>query len=216
MPYILGCVSQKGGVGKSTIARGVAVALTRDGYRVRLADLDTAQGTSVEWYRRRLDNGGDPIESVEYYRTAREALEKSRDVDVLVVDAQGRSSESTLALAHAAHVVIQPASGSLDDLDPGVRLFNELKKNRIPPKKLLFGFVQTHNEHEEQLAADYIEQAGFPFLRNTIPSRLGYKVAQNNGLSIADTPYPALNERAGAFFEELFIYIKALYSKDIS
>lgn len=211
MPYILGCVSQKGGVGKSTIARGMAVALTQQGYKVRLADLDTAQGTSVEWYRRRLHHGGNPLESVEYYKTAKEALEKGRDVEVLVVDAQGRSSESTLALAHAAHVIVQPATGSLDDLDPAIRLYNELKKHQVPTKKLLLALLQTHNENEEILAKDYIEQAGFPYLQNTIPSRLGYKVAQNAGLSIVDTSYPTLNERANTFFEELFLYIKNLY-----
>lgn len=215
MPYIVGCVSQKGGVGKSTIARGVAVALTQQGYKVRLADLDTAQGTSVEWYRRRLNNGGGPLESVEYYKTAREALEKSRDVEVLVVDAQGRSSESTLALAYAAHVVVQPATGSLDDLDPAIRLYRELKKKEIPTKRLLFALLQTHNENEEMLAKDYIEQAGFPCLQNTLPTRLGYKHAQNAGLSIVETPYPALNQRANDLLEELFNYINKLYSKDI-
>lgn len=215
MPYILGCVSQKGGVGKSTIARGVAVALTRQGYRVRLADLDTAQGTSVEWYRRRLNGGGEPLASVEYYKTAREALEKCRDVDVLVVDAQGRSSESTLALAHAAHVLVQPAAGSLDDLDPAIRLYKELGNHRIPARNLLFALLQTHNENEEVAAKDYIERAGFPYLKNTLPSRVGYKNAHNTGLSIADTPYPALNAHAHALLDELFLYIKDLYAKDM-
>lgn len=215
MPYIVGCVSQKGGVGKSTIARGVAVALTSEGYKVRLADLDTAQGTSVEWYRRRLNSGGSPLESVEYYRTAKEALEKCRDVDILVVDAQGRSSESTLALAHAAHVIVQPASGSLDDLDPAIRLYNELRKHHIPSKKLLLALLQTHNENEEASAKDYIGQAGFPYLQSTLRSKVGFKLAQNAGLSIVDTPYPALNEQARAFLEELFLYIKGLYSKDM-
>ena len=155
------------------------------------------------------------MESVEYYKTAREALEKSRDVEVLVVDAQGRSSESTLALAHTAHVIVQPATGSLDDLDPAIRLYNELKKHQVPPQKLLLALLQTHNENEETLARDYIEQAGFPCLQNTLPSRLGYKVAQNAGLSIVDTSYPALNERANALLEELFLYIKKLYSKNM-
>jgi chromosome partitioning protein len=216
MPYIIGCVSQKGGVGKSTLARGAAVALTRQGYKVRLADLDTAQGTSVEWYRRRLNNGGDALESVEYYRTAKEALEKSRDVEVLVVDAQGRSSESTLALAHAAHVIIQPAAGSLDDLDPAIRLYNELRNRQVPSNKLLLALLKTHTENEEDSAKDYIGQAGFRCLHNTLPTRVGYKIAQNAGLSIVDTPYPALNERAHALLDELFLYIKGLYAKDMS
>jgi hypothetical protein len=40
-------------------------------------------------------------------------------------------------------------------------------------------------------------------------------VAQNSGLSIVDTTYPALNERAGSFLDELFFYIKNLYVKDM-
>jgi len=65
MPYTIGFGSQKGGIGKSTLARATAVALTKYGYRVRLCDLDTQQGTSIEWYRQRLNSGGKPLASVE-------------------------------------------------------------------------------------------------------------------------------------------------------
>jgi chromosome partitioning protein len=212
MPFIIGCVSQKGGVGKSTLARGAAVALTRQGYKVRLADLDTAQGTSVEWYRRRLNNGGDPLESVEYYKTAKEALEKSRDVEVLVVDAQGRSSESTLALAHAAHVVIQPTSGALDDLDPAIRLYYELRR-QVPHTKLLLALLKINSENDETMAKEYIQQTGLLSFQNTLPNRMGYQVAQNAGLSIIETAHQSLNLKAQAFLDELFAYISNLYKQ---
>ena len=65
MPYTIGFGSQKGGIGKSTLARATAVALTKYGYRVRLCDLDTQQGTSIEWYRQSLNSGGKPLASVE-------------------------------------------------------------------------------------------------------------------------------------------------------
>ena len=127
-PFVLGFISQKGGVGKSTLARAAAVALSRDGYRVRLADLDPQQNTSVDWYKRRLNNGGGALASVESYETIRQALESGLDMrpalDVLVVDAPGRSSDATIALAQQAHLVIQPATGSpppanaADVLDP--------------------------------------------------------------------------------------------------
>ena len=65
MAQIVGFISQKGGVGKSTLARGLSREAAKNGLNVKLADLDTQQGTSVDWYRRRLDNGATPVFSVE-------------------------------------------------------------------------------------------------------------------------------------------------------
>ena len=40
MSYILGIVSQKGGVGKSTLARLFAVELAKEQFYVKIADLE--------------------------------------------------------------------------------------------------------------------------------------------------------------------------------
>ncbi|MGI4794611.1 MAG: AAA family ATPase, partial [Janthinobacterium lividum] len=55
MTTIIGLISQKGGVGKSTLARAIAREAAANGLKVKLADLDTQQGTSSNWHRRRLD-----------------------------------------------------------------------------------------------------------------------------------------------------------------
>ncbi len=57
MTMIIGVISQKGGVGKSTLSRALAREAAVGGLRVKLADLDTQQGTSSDWHRRRLDAG---------------------------------------------------------------------------------------------------------------------------------------------------------------
>ena len=41
-------ISQKGGVGKSTLARALAREAAAGGLGVKIADLDTQQGTSVD------------------------------------------------------------------------------------------------------------------------------------------------------------------------
>ncbi len=51
MTMIIAFVSQKGGVGKSTLARAVAREAAYGGLKVKIADLDTQQGTSVDWHR---------------------------------------------------------------------------------------------------------------------------------------------------------------------
>lgn len=71
---VVAFVSQKGGVGKSTLARGLAREAAIAGMRVKLCDLDTQQGTATEWRRRRLDAGAEPVVSVEGFKTAQQAL----------------------------------------------------------------------------------------------------------------------------------------------
>jgi cellulose biosynthesis protein BcsQ len=46
---IIALISQKGGVGKSALARLLAVEFLRAGWAVKIADLDTMQGTSTKW-----------------------------------------------------------------------------------------------------------------------------------------------------------------------
>ena len=47
-PKIIACLSQKGGGGKSTLARCLAVELTKQKKNVLLVDLDIQQKTSQE------------------------------------------------------------------------------------------------------------------------------------------------------------------------
>ena len=60
MTTLIAFVSQKGGVGKSTLSRAVAREAAASGLNVKVADLDTQQGTTVAWHRRRLDAGIEP------------------------------------------------------------------------------------------------------------------------------------------------------------
>jgi cellulose biosynthesis protein BcsQ len=47
-PKIIACLSQKGGGGKSTLARCLAVELTKQKKNILLVDLDIQQKTSQE------------------------------------------------------------------------------------------------------------------------------------------------------------------------
>src|SRR6202051_3566191 len=124
MAMILGLISQKGGVGKSTIARGLAREAAASGLRVKLADLDTQQGTSTNWHRRRLDAGAKPEFSVESFKTAAQALTSVDAFECLVLDGPARASAATLEIAREAALVIQPTGASVDDLHPAVLVFH--------------------------------------------------------------------------------------------
>ena len=88
MASVIAFVSQKGGVGKSTLARALAREAAAGGLRVKVADLDTQQGTSVDWHRTRMDAGIEPAVSVESYKTAAQALAVADKFDILILDVQ--------------------------------------------------------------------------------------------------------------------------------
>ena len=57
MTTIIAFVSQKGGVGKSTLSRALAREATHGGMKTKIADLDTQQATTIDWHRTRLNAG---------------------------------------------------------------------------------------------------------------------------------------------------------------
>jgi chromosome partitioning protein len=74
MTIYVGVVSQKGGVGKSTVSRLVAREYAQAGWDVKIADLDISQGTSIDWKKRREENRLTPEIAVEPFRTVSQAL----------------------------------------------------------------------------------------------------------------------------------------------
>ena len=74
MTFIIGVVSQKGGVGKSTLSRLVAREYAAARWSVKIADLDISQGTSFNWQSRRLARGILPEIAVERFGTVEQAL----------------------------------------------------------------------------------------------------------------------------------------------
>ena len=56
MAVVVAFVSQKGGTGKSTLARALAAIVAHVGLSVRIADLDPLQNTVIEWEKLRQDS----------------------------------------------------------------------------------------------------------------------------------------------------------------
>jgi chromosome partitioning protein len=200
---IIAIVSQKGGVGKSTIARALAREAANNGLKVKIADLDTQQGTSVDWHRTRLNHGIEPPVSAEAFATAAQALKLAKQFDLLIIDAPARTSKGTLAIAEVAHLVVQPTGASVDDLRPAVREFHALVNAGIPKSKLTFALNRIGTPAEEAEARDYIAKAGYTALDGCLPERPAYRKAQNTGYSVTETSYAGLNAKADALIQAM-------------
>ena len=91
MATIIAFVSQKGGVGKSTLARALAREAADGGLKIKIADLDTQQGTSIDWHRTRLNAGIKPDVAAEAFASAEQALKAADHYDLLIIDGPARS-----------------------------------------------------------------------------------------------------------------------------
>ena len=201
MATIVGVISQKGGVGKSTLSRALAREAAVSGLKVKLADLDTQQGTSSNWHLRRLDAGIEPVFSVEAFKTAGQALRAANGYELMVLDGAARASAATLEIAREAALVVQPTGASVDDLRPAVLTFHELVREGVSKGRLVFALCKIGTDAEETEARAYIADAGYVVLPGCIPERPAYRQAQNLGLTITETRFPQLNRRADALLQ---------------
>lgn len=200
---IVAFVSQKGGVGKSTLARALAREAAHSGLDVKLADLDSQQSTSTDWHRLRLSQQVDPSIEVQAYSSASSALKEARRYDYFIIDAPARASKGTLEIAKAADVVVQPTGASLDDLRPAVRVFHELKAAKIDTRKLWFALCRVGTVAEESDARRFLEEAGYQVLKGCLQEKPAYRSAQSMGRAITETPYLSLNKKADALVGDI-------------
>ncbi len=206
---IIAFISQKGGVGKSTLARAVACEASKSDLSVKLADLDLQQGTSNAWHMVRLKKDYDSIGSVEIFKTASSAIQsiKKGDFDLLVIDGAPRASTGTLETARYADLIVLPCCASLDDLIPAIKLAGDLIKKGTPRQKIVFALVRVTTEAEIADSRDFIKQSGFTTLEGCLYEKPAYRQAQNDGLAVTETRYKSLNERANILLESILNHL---------
>jgi len=210
MAAVIAFISQKGGVGKSTLARALAAVCAQAGLEVVLADLDPRQQTLVHWQKARTAQRVSPRLSVEAFNNAAEAVDRAEACDVLILDAPGGVNGDTLAAACMAHLIVQPTGPALDDLHPTVLLFHELVDAGIPKSNLVAALCRVLDDEEEAAARAYLDEAGYEVLEGSIPESLAYRVAHNRGRSLTETDERAFNDRADALIEALLTKVAAI------
>src|SRR3954454_20196127 len=159
---VVGTVSQKGGVGKSAIARLIAREYAASGWAVRVADFDVKQMTTTEWAARRLAAGLEPGVEVQTYASLDKAVKGASNSDMLVIDGRGFADRLAQDIAKASDRILLPTGLALDDLRPSVRLAHELIEAGVDARKLAFVICRTGDRDKEIIAAkNYVAAAGY-------------------------------------------------------
>ncbi len=202
MSIVLACAGQKGGNGKSLIARALAAELARQKKTVALLDLDVGQHTAADWNDARAANNIAPalkiaIVDPNEHRDFR-VPELSKDHQFIILDAPGFSDEMTLLIAEVADLVILPTAPSVDDLRPTVRLYHELVHEGVAAARIVIVINRIRTAPEEKFARSYLGEANLSerVLKPALEDQVIYRRAADVGRAASEASAEGPRERA--------------------
>lgn len=186
---IVALISQKGGVGKSTLALGLAWEWMSLGSRVLLVDAD-AQRTCLEACARAEEGGHSPpttIHKEKELHRPNQIPALSRSYDVTVIDTPGRLGDvlrAALAIADVALVLVSPSgpdAWAVRDTVEVVKRAQELRDG------LHAALVVTRRIPRSRLGSDAqgeLEQLGLPVFSSSTCNRTAWAEASTAGLGV--------------------------------
>jgi chromosome partitioning protein len=197
-------VSQKGGAGKSTLARLFARELAIDGFSVKIADLDTQQTTCTHWAADRAEAQTVPEIQVQPFGNLKTALAEAKHFDAYIIDGKPHSSLQTVDIAKAADLVVIPTGQTKDDLRPAVQLAHSLVNEGIAPERIAFALVKTtHSQTEIDEARNYLLNTDYKTLDGFLPVSTAYGIAHDKGKTLTETPHTSLNQKAALLAQSI-------------
>ena len=194
--------ARKGGAGKTTLARNLAVAASEAGLKVLCLDLDP-QGSLRGWWNRReaespsmLDRDPQPVEITASLAAVTQAF------DLCLIDTPPTRAEWLNEALVNADLVLIPVRPSPDDLSAVGNTLAGVSRARIP-----FAFVlsQTPRARITEEAARVLAQHGRVAPVN-IHHRVVYAETGATGQGVTETR----NKKAASEFSGLWDYVKGV------
>jgi chromosome partitioning protein len=193
---IVGVVSQKGGVGKSTLCQLIAREAAVGGKSAKILDFDIKQMTSTDWVRARLESDLEPAIEAEPIKSIEKALKHSKGYDIIVLDGAPGAPRRTAELMPVCDLIILPTGSSRADLVPTLALARHIAEMKLATDGPVFALCRIMTAAEAADARATIKEAGFETFDGELVERPGYRQAQNFGRSATETSFPSLNDKA--------------------
>ena len=204
VPTTAAFVSQKGGVGKSTLARVLAVGAIHRGRRTLLADFDLDQLTCVEWSAARMRGNIEPEVDTRAFKSLKKLRKDESVVDFIVADTRGLADDLSTEIAEDSDVVFLPTGVSLDDLRPTLALARKLARRGAEGRLVMVLSKVGRSETQFAKAVEAVEDAGFELLAEHWPQRDGFQSDLDAGRAGREARNPHLREIAERMEEALW------------
>ena len=199
----------KGGVGKTTVSRGLAVSAAREGHRVLVIDFDADQGTFTKWFQKRL---GHPLSSSSFdcipgdFCRWRQIWNEAQTYDWVIIDSppgiQGKEAV-IYEMSETVDLILIPTNVGNDDTDIALDWMARFRQRKLKNAKFVLSKIQGLSRKSVIDALPKIEQVG-PRLATAIPNREDILFCNDKGLSPIDAP----SLKSKAEFESLWNNVK--------
>ena len=203
MALKISVINQKGGGGRSTIARALTAAFTKGGWDTLLADMDTQQQTSFEWAGRRESQKDVKQIEAASFRTQASADKAGESRDLIVYDGKPHADELSVSLALQSDMVVIATGAGLDDLNPSLRFAELLTKKGISRNRIIFIINRATSPTEGAAGIDTVEAWGFKVVSIAIAAKATYVKALDSGRCITEVSIQTLREQAREAIQEL-------------
>ena len=195
---IISSISYKGGVGKSTFAQNLAIALALDNYKVCVIDADEAAATT-RWFAIRQEAQAEPFVNVVQMTEPKAIIPSVKalynDYDAIIID--GPPSlfpivSKIMLLSHIIIIPIVPKGGSdywvTEDFLVRYNEVQEEKEEKTPAYFLLNMYKESFNLHKAVVAGltTLGEQYGVRFLDTKLHERVAYGESNVKGISVME------------------------------
>jgi chromosome partitioning protein len=199
------CVNQKGGVGKTTLATGLAVSATKDGLRTAVFDLDP-QGSAAFWKdaRKAEDPAVVSVQPVRLSHMLRAAEEAG--TDLVVIDSPPIARDIAFQSAEVSHFILIPTKPAVLDVMAATETLKLIRRASDPPRPsavvLTFCPQQGREVGDTEEA---IKALGAIMAPVKIHNRVAYSRAQQTGQTAQEyEPYG----RASFELQHLWRYVR--------
>jgi chromosome partitioning protein len=185
---VIGVLSRKGGVGKTTLAIHLAVLAQQAGLRALLVDLDP-QGSSAAWWRAREAETPQLVETTPAELRGILDAANAAGVDLAVIDARPSVEADAVHVATLADLVLIPTRPAIFDLRAILGTLDIVKGTARRSLIVLNACPPARGAGEASIVTDArraLAAFGVPVAPVAIISRAAFAAAAVSGLTAAE------------------------------
>lgn len=205
--YLVG--SEKGGVGKTTIAFNLAVLRVKAGYSVLLVDADK-QASSAMWASLRTEAGNQPplVCVQKQFKIGSDLLQLKENYEV-IVDAGGADSvelRQAIAVADIWLIPVRPGQLDLFSMAKMSKLLAEVEERvgRVPSTFVALNAVSPSTKEADEARELLTENEKMPVMKAQMVDRVAMRRAVMAGCGVTELTGKSASEPAAA--EMLALY----------